>query len=541
MNVIPFPRSVDAIPDHGYAITGQTGIMVTDPALDPIADWLALESARLAGVTLSRSAAASESIVLALDNALPIDHATSGVQADGGPLGRERYRLDVAPTGVRVAGATPEAVFRGATTLLHLIAQVADGGEAHLDGLAMTDAPRFAWRGLSMDVVRTFHPVDVVKKVIDLLALYKMNVLHLHLTDAEGWRFEVPAYPNLTAVSGQTARDGRPGGTYSQAEYADILAYAAERFVTVVPEFDSPGHTASVLRAYPELGTAEMHASPEAMRYLDPSNARTWDLVRAVYDEMARVHPGVRLHVGGDEAIAMDEPTFRHYMQTALTAARSTGKGIVAWQETARAGFSQGDLMQLWVSPYLVDKVRQANADPASSMFANAFPDPEVGQAFIQLFLQAPDDLPKALAQGADVVISRADKLYLDTKYVEPSADPAQNEHRDRVGLPPTVYGHGTVEDAYEWDPATIEPDLPLDRIAGVEGAIWCETITTEEELMVQLLPRLAGVAEKGWSDGRDWTDYRARLAAHSNLWDAMGASYYRSSVVWTAGESESA
>ena len=462
--------------------------------------------------------------------------ATSGVRADGAAPDGERYRLDVSAEGVRILGATPEGVFRGATTLLHLLAQAAVDGVATLEAMSVADAPRFAWRGLSLDVVRAFHPVETVKRVIDLLALYKLNVLHLHLTDAEGWRFEVPAYPNLTAVGGQTARDGRPGGFYTQQEYAAILEHATARFVTVVPEFDTPGHTASVLRAYPDLGSPEMHAAPEAMRYLDPAMPGVWDLVRAVYDEMARVHPGGRLHVGGDEAIAMDEATFRQYMETALPATRSTGKGIVAWQETARAGFAEGDLMQLWVSPHLVERVRQAAQDPENSPFANAFPDPAVGAAFVELFLQAPDDLPKALDQGANVVISRADRLYLDTRYAEPSADPAQEEGRARLGLPTSVYGNGTVEEAFAWDPATIEPALPFDRIAGVEGAIWCETIADERDLMFQLLPRLPGVAEKGWSDPREWADYHPRLAAQRRLWDAMEMTYFLSSVVWPEG-----
>jgi hexosaminidase len=506
------------------------------PALQPVAGWLATEAQRLTSITLSATGGADPSIELALDEGLPLDPTTGGVRADDGAIQCERYRLDVTGEGVRIVGVTPEGVFRGATTLLHLLAQAATDGVATLEAVSLADAPRFAWRGLSLDVVRTFHPAETVRKVIDLLALYKMNVLHLHLTDSEGWRFEVPAYPNLTTIAGQTARDGRPGGFYTQDDYAALLSYAAARFVTVVPEFDSPGHTASVLRAYPDLGSPEIRASPEPMQYLHPSTPGVWDLVRTVFNEMARVHPGARLHVGGDEAIAMDQATFATYMAAALPAARSTGKGIVAWQETARAGFTEGDLMQLWVSPHLVERVRQAVEDPENSVFANAFPDPTVAEAFIELFLQAPDDLPKALQQGANVVLSRADRLYLDTRYVEPSADPEQEELRAHLGLPQAVYGNGTVRDAFAWDPATIEPAIPPDRIAGVEAAIWCETITDERELMLQLLPRLAGVAEKGWSDLWEWSDYGPRLAAQRRLWDAMGVDYFLSSVVWPEG-----
>jgi hexosaminidase len=279
-----------------------------------------------------------------------------------------------------------------------------------------------------------------------------------------------------------------------------------------------------------------MHNAPEAMRFLDPDMPGVWDLVGAVYAEMARVHPGARIHIGGDEAIAMDEDSFARYMETALPAARATGKGIVAWQETARAGFAEGDLMQWWISPHLVEVVRRASENPENSPFAKAFPDPAVGEAFVKLLLQAPEDLPKALAQGANVIISRADKLYLDTKYPEPSADPEQEADHQRVGLPQTVYGNGTVQDSYEWDPATLDSGLPVDRIAGIEGAIWCETITDERDLMMQLLPRLPGVAEKGWSYPREWADYLPRLGAQRQYWDAMNLNYFVSSVVWPEG-----
>lgn len=536
MPVIPAPRSIEQTPGAACTISTGSGIVANHASLLPIADWFMTAVAHHASIDLSATSGNRPSIVFELDQAMPSSHATSGVRADAEAIDREHYTLNISGESVRLVGATPEGVFRGATTLLHLVAQAAATGVAQLEAMTINDAPRFAWRGLSMDVVRSFHSVDTVKRVIDLLALYKMNVLHLHLTDAEGWRFDVPTYPNLTSVSGQTARDGRPGGFFTQQEYAGLLEYASARFITVVPEFDSPGHTASVLRAYPELGSPDMHAAAEAMQFLDPAVPGVWDLVRAVYAEMARVHPGARMHIGGDEAIAMDEEAFSRYMETALPMARGTGKGIVAWQETARAGFADGDLMQWWISPHLVEMVRKAAEDPANSPFANAFPDPAVGEAFVKLFLQAPEDLPKALAQGADVIISRADKLYLDTKYPEPSADPGQEADHQRVGLPQGVYGNGTVRDSYAWDPAAIDRGLPLEKIAGIEGAIWCETILDERDLTMQLLPRLPGVAEKGWSDPHEWEDYHPRLAVQRHFWDAMGVNYFVSSVVWPAG-----
>ncbi len=375
MNVVPAPRTV-TIGAIGCTIDASTSISFAGEALQSVAGWLRAEVSRIAGIELAGQNDGGTVITLTIEPGIVAALATGGVSPSGEDLTSEQYTLVVDVDGVQITGASPEGVFRGATTLLQLAATGAKDGRADLPGVEIADAPRFAWRGLSFDVVRAFHPVETVKKVIDLLALYKMNVLHLHLTDSEGWRFDVPAYPELTGVSGQTARNDRAGGFYSADEFAEIVTYATERFITVVPEFDSPGHTASVLRAYPQLGTPEILDSAEAMQYLHPDVPGVWDLVGAVYDAMAEATPGPWLHIGGDEAIAMDEETFTRYMDTAMPRARQTGKGIVAWQESARAGFSDGDLMQHWIPPHLIDRVREAVANPEGSWLEHGFPDP---------------------------------------------------------------------------------------------------------------------------------------------------------------------
>lgn len=530
MNIIPFPRNLKLSNEETVSLDGTWRIVANNNDVSTIAEWFVTQIKALSGRTFAESSV--QVITLRIDPLLHVDLDTTGNRADGRSLAREAHRIEIAPARITVSGVTPEAVFRGATTLLHMMVH-----NEPISAGTIEDAPRFGWRGLSMDVVRTFHPVKTVKKVIDLLALYKMNVLHLHLTDSEGWRFPVPDYPLLTEISGKTARDGRPGDSYSRQEYADILNYAAERFITVVPEFDSPGHTASVLRAYPELAQDDIHAMPEAMRYLHPDQPGVVELLRAVYLEMDHVHPGAFLHVGGDEAIAMDEDTFRRYMEQALPLARETGKHIVAWQETARAGFSPGDLMQLWMSPHTIARVQAAVENPESSPMMQSFPDPDVRDGFIKLILQMPEDLPKALSQGANIIFSEAHLLYLDTKYVEPSLNQTQKAQHARVGLPEMVYGNGTVVDSYDWDPATVKPGLPIERMAGIEAAIWCETIVDEEDLFFQLLPRFPGVAEKAWSDNRSWDDYQPRLTAQRSMWETLGLPYFVSSAVWSSGD----
>ena len=285
--------------------------------------------------------------------------ATSGRRADDGDPDGERHAVEVDADGVRIRAGAPEGIFRGLATLLQVIATTpADaGGEVPLPSLNILDAPRFAWRGFSFDVVRTSYTVDEVKRVIDLIALYKANVLHLHLTDAEGWRIEIDAWPKLAEVGGKTAAFGRPGRCYTKAEYREIVQYAADRFITVVPEFEMPGHTAAIFAAYPELagdgtdpGTANVD-KPPWFQVLHPDNPRIFPFLTDVLTEIAELTPGAYIHIGGDEALGMDADLYRRFMEQAKPIVYGLGKKVVAWQEAARAGFQPGDIAQLWISP----------------------------------------------------------------------------------------------------------------------------------------------------------------------------------------------
>lgn len=529
-SIVPAPSKITSEPGQPVVINSSTRIEA-DGENALAANWLRQGFKSFAGVELNEGSTGGTVITLKTGPVNELMPITMGTRADGGKPHSEGYSITISGSEIIIEGMTPEAVFRGATSLIQKAALSGQRGEIAIEAGSVVDGPRLAWRGLSLDVVRCFHPVSTVKNVIDLLALYKMNVLHLHLTDTEGWRFQVDSWPKLTEVSGQTARNDRPGGYYTHEEFADIVRYAADRYVTVVPEFDSPGHTASVLRAYPELADQSIHDMSEHMHYLHPDQPDVPTLIGDVYAAMAAATNGAYIHVGGDEAIAMDHETFRRYIQMALPIARQTGKGVVAWQEAARGGLSRGDLLQIWIPEYLINKVKQRKSNPTAEDL-EALKDPVVA-AFVELFSTADEDLGLGLEQGADIIISPATQLYLDTTYTEPSTDPGQNEQHARVGMKSDNYGNGTVADSYNWDPATILPELPTDRIAGVEAAIWCETIEDESDLFFQLLPRLAGVAEKAWSEHREWDDHRARLAEQPLFWDAMGLTYFRSSVVW--------
>lgn len=550
--IIPEPTHVQMSDAMPFRLDASTRVLVPTVELIPLATLFASQLHRFARMTVDviEGEVAGESpairVALVADDpdvlALP---ATGGLRADDGNPNVERYTLAIRENGIQIRALQPEGVYRGLTTLLQLAATTIPepDGTISLPAVEIADAPRFAWRGLSFDVARTFFPVDDAKRVIDLLALYKFNVLHLHLTDSEGWRIEIDSWPLLTAIGGQGAAKGRPGGFYTKADYREIVRYAAERFITVVPEFEMPGHTAAIYKAYPDLagdGVHESTANRERapwFQVMHPDHPRIFSFVSDVLTEIAALTPGACLHIGGDEALGMDDDLYARFIQGVQPLVHGVGKKLIGWQETARAGLAPGDIAQLWISPQQLENL----ATPDLSDLPEDFElPPDAGkllEAFIGMLHKAEQDLDKALAQGADILVSQSVNTYLDTMYPEPSSDPSQEADRRRLGM--LFYPKSTVAEFYDWNPATIRPTLHEDRIAGVEAAIWCESITGIDDLFFLLLPRLPGIAEQGWSPAPSgeasdrWAGYAPRIAAQAETWRRCGWKFFRSSVVW--------
>ncbi len=468
--------------------------------------------------------------------ALTVSSRRPGLRADGRSTedADERYGLEIDADGVRVWGRTAEAVFRGVTTFRQLVIAQLSGGRAELPGVRIIDGPRFAWRGLSFDVVRTFHGPDTVRRVIDMCALYKLNVLHLHLTDDQGWRVEVPSRPLLTEIGGQSAMNGRPGGYYRTEELAEIVNYAAERFITVVPEIDMPGHAAAAFLAYPELGELRSIGEGAAdtalgalppLSNLNPERPEVWAFVADVIDAVIPQFPqSAYLHVGGDEAFGMDGTEHAVFVKQVLELVRSRGRRAVGWQEIARATISEDDLVQYWMDPAESDSILGSEA-------LRSFVPPEFMEILLEGAEKSSHDVPKALAQGAKLLISPTSRVYLDRPHAEASTDPAQEEQRARVGMP--VYPAASLRDGVEWDPVDDTAGVEGDgQLAGVEGAVWCETVTDRDDLDFLLMPRLGGVGEKAWAarGTTHWDDYVRRLTPHSEAWDRRGWAWFRSS-----------
>jgi hexosaminidase len=413
---------------------------------------------------------------------LPLAAAGAIVLALDESLATEAYRLEITTTGVALAGGSPQGVFWGVQTLRQFGTELPCG--------VIEDQPRYAYRGAMLDLARHFFTVAEIKAHVDLLVQFKINYLHLHLTDDQGWRLEIPGWPRLTEVSGGagTGVDGAGPGFLTLAEYADVVAYAAERFVTIVPEIDMPGHVNAVHVAYPELTADGQPVAPRTDAEVGYSSLvagreETYTFVETVLKTVAGLTPGPYLHIGGDECLSTPPEDYRMFLNRVLPIPGRFGKSVIGWHEIAAADLPDDAIVQYW---------RTEAAD---------------------------DGVARAAASGHQVIVSPADRTYLDMKY---DAD-------TRLGL--DWAGYLSVERAYDWDPAQRLPGVDEQAILGIEAPLWSETLRSVDDVRYLTLPRLPAVAEVAWSprDGRDWQSFRARLAAFGPRWEAGGISFHRS------------
>jgi hexosaminidase len=529
-DVIPAP--VDVVAAGGeLRLDVLTAISVSSPRLLAVAERFQRALRDQAGIVVSAISVDATppraAMRIELREAGGRARTTRGLRADGARPDVESYRLVVSDDGVVLVAATEEGLHRGLTSIVQLSAT----GDGVLPCGTVDDAPEFAWRGLSLDVVRTFVPVDEVKRVIDMLSLYKLNVLHLHLTDNEGWRLEIDAWPRLTEVASGGAVGDRAGGFYTKQQFRELVAYARERFVTIVPEIDLPGHAAAALAAYPELGPAKAAGAADSIfpvAHLDIASEHVWRFVRDVMTEVAAVAPGAFIHIGGDEAFGMDEVDHAEFVDRTIAIVNELGKRAVGWQETCRAGVGPDEVMQHWIA--FTDELDfESDDSPLAAMIP-----PDLRAQLAAHFRTAARDLARIAEKGAGLLLSPTSHLYLDRPHGDPSTRPEQEQRRANLGL--AAYPPMTLEAMFDWDPREAAPDVAPAAIVGVEAAMWCETVETMDDLEVLLLPRLAGVAELAWSPSHRtvWADHRRRLAAHAPMWHRAGwAWYHADSVDW--------
>ena len=500
--LVPMPSSVIPATGAPFALTASTPIIVRGAN-----DASRTEAVRIAEAMASifRKSTGHRLVVSAVNGPIPAGALVLRVGA-AASFGAEGYELLVSADSAVLSAQTAAGLFRGTQTLRQLLPAGIEAEQAEMRMASawtvpagrITDSPRFSWRGGMLDVARHFFTVDEVKQYIDLLALYKLNTLHLHLSDDQGWRVQIDSWPRLTQTGGSTQVGGARGGFYTKADYADIVRYAGERYITVIPEIDMPGHTNAAIASYPELGcsrpTPSVHGGTQpAGTYsgirvgwstLCSDSSTTYRFVTDVVRELAAMTPGPYIHIGGDEVEALSNAQYARFVERVQDIVYSAGKTMVGWEEVGKAKLRPTSIAQLWRS----------------------------------------DTALLALRQGAKLILSPGPKTYLDMKYTP----------RTELGL--RWAGYIELRTAYDWDPARYSAGLPEESILGVEAPLWTETVQNITAAQFLLVPRLPALAEVAWSAQgvRDWESFRTRIAGHAPRWRMLGINFYPSpQVAW--------
>ena len=414
-------------------------------------------------------------------------------------LGDEGYELDITKKLVVLSANSPAGLFRGVQTIRQLLpariemATLQKGPWKIATG-TITDFPAYSYRGAMLDVSRHFFGVDDVKRMIDFLAYYKMDALHLHLSDDQGWRIEIKSWPELTNHGGSTQVGGGKGGFYTQAQYSEIVKYAKDRYITIVPEIDMPGHTNAALASYAQLNCSgkatELYTGIEVgFSSFCTTLDVTYKFIDDVIRELAAITPGPYIHIGGDESHSTKREDYIPFINKVQDIVISHGKKVLGWDDIAVASLEPNVVAQHW-----------ANVKNAKM----------------------------AVAQGAKILMSPAKKAYMDMKY----------DKTTKLGLHWAAYIE--VDSAYIWDPSTLIPGVGKENVLGVEAALWTETLTNMNEIEYMVFPRLPGFAEIGWTPAadRNWNEYKVRLGRQGARFKAMDIDFYPSALVpWGNGK----
>ncbi len=486
-NIIPKPVNAKAT-DGAFQLTATSSIIVENVSGEvfAIGQYLSDKLKTATGFELKVAAATEKQIP---------GNIYLKIVASDSLNNAEAYTLNVTEDAVVLSSTTAAGLFRGMQSLRQLFLPAIESAtlqktDWHIANGTIKDYPLYAYRGAMLDVARHFFSVEDVKRYIDLLAYYKMNVLHLHLADDQGWRIEIKAWPKLTGYGANTQVGGGKGGFYTQEQYKDIIAYASNRYITVIPEIDMPGHTNAALASYPELNCNPKDKTPQLYTGIDvgfstlcTQNENVYKFVDDVITELAAITPGPYIHIGGDESHVTAKNEYIKFIDRVQGIVIKHGKQVIGWDEIALSTLQPNTIAQYW-------------ADSANSV--------------------------NAVKKGAKIIISPAKKTYMDMKY----------DSTTILGL--KWAGYIEVDTAYIWNPPTMVKGIGRENIIGIEAPLWTETITKMEELEFMVFPRLPGYAEIGWSqaEGRSWDEYKIRLGKHGSRMRAMGINFYTSKKV---------
>ncbi|MGX1120249.1 hexosaminidase [Streptomyces ambofaciens] len=508
-DVIPQPRQVAARDADAFFDLGPDTALVAGEGTEHTERWLRATLGAATGLPLAPGAG-DGGIRLSLD----------------GELAEEGYRLDIAPKGVHLTGGGPAGLFWGAQTLRQLLGPDAfrraplPDRRWRLPLGRIEDAPRFRWRGLMLDVSRHFMPKDGVLRYLDLMAAHKLNVLHFHLTDDQGWRVEIKRHPKLTETGSWRSRtkfghrasplweDKPHGGYYTQEDIREIVAYAAARHITVVPEIDVPGHSQAAIAAYPELGNTDVIDTTALSVWdtwgvcpnvLNPSE-NTLRFYEGVFEELLELFPSEFVHIGGDECpkdqwrasataqariaelgLADEDELQSWFIQHFDTWLAARGRRLIGWDEILEGGLAKGAAVSSWRG------------------YAGGI---------------------AAARAGHDVVMCPEQQVYLNFREDGGEDEPV-----------PIAYVR-TLEDVYRFEPVPAElTPQEAGHVIGTQANLWTEVTENQERVDYQLFPRLAAFAEVAWSAlpapaDRDYGAFERRMATHYRRLDALGVAY---------------
>ena len=433
-------------------------------------------------------------------------------------LGKEGYLLKIKPSGIEIIAATPNGLFYSTQSLVQLISSGEVAGKTiSLNCQEIADSPRFSWRGMMLDCSRYFFSVEFIKKLLDDLSLHKINTFHWHLTDDPGWRIEIKAFPKLTSVGAFRKEtligslydvpekyDGKPyGGFYSQNDIKEIVKYAADRFITIVPEIEMPGHAQAAITAYPWLGSTDVPAEVATKWGVKPYLYNPFDttfyFLEKVLTEVFELFPGEYVHIGGDEAIKDQwkaNPKIQEkikelglknenelqswFIKRIQKFAQTKNKKIIGWDEITEGGAPKDAAIMFW---------RSGNTAP----------------------------LEDAVKGNHPVVATPTEFCYLDYYQAFPPKEPL------------SMGGYLTLDKVYSMDPVPSWCNKQqAEQIMGTQANLWTEYISSPGHAEYMLYPRLAALAEVAWTNKnlKDYEDFAKRLPALLNIYKAHNINY---------------
>jgi len=519
--VIPRPVSLKTLPDAGFTLNEKSIIVYSDQTAKRPAEMLA------------------EYLRPATGFGLPVRNGSTGTivfeKVNNLDLGKEGYELLVTDY-ARISASDAAGFFYGAQTFRQLLppeivaTQKVDGVMWMVPGVTISDRPRFPWRAFMLDEARYFKGEKVVKFLLDQMAMLKMNIFHWHLVDDQGWRIEIKKYPRLTEIGSKRretqiggwkskAYDGVPHeGYYTQEQIREIVQYAADRQITIVPEIEMPGHASAAIAAYPELGTKQepIEVPTRFGKHKNCFNAadeNVYRMINEILDEVVALFPSKVIHIGGDEV------QFNHWKESRQIAEFMKREGLKTFADVqayftnriSRDIEKKGRRMMGW-NEILGDDLHGINRDHQSSSSISLS-----SNAIIHFWKGSPELAERALRSGHDIVNSWHRYTYLD-------------------------YGYGSIslQKAYGFDP--IFEGLAReywDHVLGLGCQMWGEWIPTVESMEKKVFPRIAAYAEVGWTplERKDYADFKKRMEVQYKRWDQLGIHYTK--IISRKGKSD--